>query len=258
MPTNSDTWFLGGAPVSKGFMGETQVYPVDDGGGDGGEDQAIGQLHYYIISQRGLKVDKIIPGTTDGVPAWTSDTNKVWFCDENGYATGTEEDKLGAWVSTDDVRTRVTDQSLVLDMLENLPQVKAEPTTYGGRYEIAGWDTAGLLLDKGNLGTPSFSDARVCFPGNPHYPSGFVYVFHSTPQDSGGYSGANFTYEQPFQDLFTPGNLCFHLVTDEPFDWLPTTFTAGRALMEKQVREGLITQEDLDEVLASRKERGLL
>lgn len=38
MPTNSDTWFLGGAPVSKGFMGETQVYPVDtDPGGGPGE-----------------------------------------------------------------------------------------------------------------------------------------------------------------------------------------------------------------------------
>jgi hypothetical protein len=36
MPTNSDTWFLGGAPVSKGFMGETQVYPVDNGGPDPG------------------------------------------------------------------------------------------------------------------------------------------------------------------------------------------------------------------------------
>lgn len=34
MPTNSDKWYVGMLPVSKAFMGETQVYPVDDGGGD--------------------------------------------------------------------------------------------------------------------------------------------------------------------------------------------------------------------------------
>jgi hypothetical protein len=254
MPTNCDsTWYVGPEPVTKAYVGAEQVYPCG-GGGDG---VAIGQLHYYITGGSGLKRDKIVAGTTGGVPAWSIDTNKVWMCDDNGYATGTEVDKLGSWVSTDDVRMRVTDQSLVLDMLENLPQVQAEPTTYNGQYDITGWDTAGMLLNKGSLGTPSFTDARVCFPGNPHYPSGFVYLFHSTSQDSGGYRGANFQYEQPF-DGFYPGNLCFHLITDEPFDWLPTTFSAGRAVMEQQVQEGLITKEDLDEVLASRKVRGLL
>jgi len=34
MPTNSDKWFVGPLPVSKAFVGETQVYPVGGGGGD--------------------------------------------------------------------------------------------------------------------------------------------------------------------------------------------------------------------------------
>jgi hypothetical protein len=256
MPTNSDKWFVGPIPASKGFYidengVETQVYPVDDGGGGcfpGGDvftysvtANAGQQLRQYLMLDDDRPVFVASNGynyniyeSVDGLPNGTSTPYPV--------VDGKPHKSAGA------IQVRGTN-----DHRDRLIELVAEkmPSQNGAvPYEaVSGYESMGDLVAMPILTL----QIAYLLPENTFAPC----MYHYTIRDGGGWPFVwpDWTFAGgPGKGV---GDLV--LISAEPlFGFEKTSLRSQLASMAQAVAEGFCTKAELDETTAYYKERGLL
>lgn len=252
MPTNSDKWYLGDLPVSKAFMGETQVYPVDDGGGCFPGDDVF---TYSVVANSGPGARQSLMKEDDR-PVYYATKSPSYYIYEN--VDGLPDGVPTAYPVADGAPYKGAGAIQVAGSYaerDRLWELVAEKTpSQNGLVPleaVSGYETMGdCLTNASDMAQPQI---LYLLPENDFAPC----MYHYTIRQK---NGSPFAWSKwTFDGGAGKGVGDFVFISAEPlFGFETTSLREQLSLMAQAVAEGWVSKEDLDETTDYYKKRGLL